>query len=314
MINLHHFRVFYHVAKNLSFTLAARDLFITQPAVTKQVHALEEMLNLKLFRKKGVTTVLTEEGNLLFEYAKKLFEYEKEIELVVEEIKSLERGTLRIASPKPIKYTMNFLMAIFHKEYPKIRIQLSEGNSLTIMHRLLANEIEIAFMAKIQEHPDIQFIHFSQEEVSFVVSPNHPMAKKEKATIKEVADEPIMLKAVGSGTRKLVVDLFEQYNYTPNILLETSNTDFIKEEVERGEAGAFLAEADISHLIQEGKLVKVPLNGKKMFLEIYIAYLKDQSLSQPAKAFLELLGKLELKKHFPYLVSSWPPKSFPYYK
>ncbi len=311
MINLHHFRVFYHVAKNLSFTLAARDLYITQPAVTKQVQALEEMWDLKLFSKKGVKTVLTEEGEVLFECAKKIFEYEKEIELVVQEIKSLERGTFRIASPKPIDYIMNFLMEIYHKEYPKIRIQLSEGNSLTIMHRLLANEIEVAFMAKIQEHPDVQFIHFSHEEVSFVVNPDHPLAKKKDFTIKELSQEPIMLKAVGSGTRKLAVDLFKQYNLTPNILLETSNTNFIKEVVQRGEAGAFLADADISQLIQEGKLVKVPVHGQKMFLEIYITYLKDQPLSQPAKAFLELLGKLDLKKHFPYLVSSWP-KDFPF--
>jgi DNA-binding transcriptional LysR family regulator len=122
-----------------------------------------------------------------------------------------------------------------------------------------------------------------------------------------------MLKAVGSGTRKLAVDLFHHHKQTPNILLETSNTNFIKEVVQRGEAGAFLAEADISHLIQEGKLVKVPVHGTKMFLEIYITFLKDQPLSQPARAFLKLLGELDLKKHFPYMVSSWP-KGFPFKK
>lgn len=311
MINLHHFRVFYHVAKNLSYTLAARDLYITQPAVTKQVKALEEMWDLNLFSKKGVKIVLTDEGEVLFEYAKKIFEYEKEVEQAVEEIKSLERGTLRIASPKPIDYMMNFLMEIFHKEYPRIRIQISEGNSLTIMHRLLDNEIEVAFMAKIEEHPDVQFIHFSHEEVSFVVSPDHHLVKKKCVSIKELSEEPIMLKAVGSGTHKLAIGLFNQKNYKPNILLETSNTEYIKEVVQRGEAGAFLAEADISILVSEGKLVKIPVDGKRIFLEIYIAYLKDQSLSQPAETFLKLLGKLDLKKHFPYLVSSWP-EDFPY--
>jgi hypothetical protein len=64
-------------------------------------------------------------------------------------------------------------------------------------------------------------------------------------------------------------------------------------------------------LIKKGKLIKVPVQKNKLCLEIYIAYLKDQSLSQPAEAFLRLLGKLDLKKYFPYLVSSWP-EDFPY--
>lgn len=100
MINLNHLRIFYHTAKNLSYAGAARELFISQPAVTKQVKTLEEYWDLKLFSKKGSKVYLTEEGHTILEYAKKIFEHEKELELAVEDMKNLEKGTLRLAVPR----------------------------------------------------------------------------------------------------------------------------------------------------------------------------------------------------------------------
>ena len=314
MLNLHHLRVFFHVAKNLSYTLAAKDLYISQPAVTKQVKALEELLDLKLFVTKGSKTNLTEEGKTLFEYAKKLFDYEKEIELAVEEIKTLKRGILQLGTPKPFQFFLSFLMDTFHKEYPSIQIEIIEGTSLSLMRDLLNNKAEIVLGAKVEEHPKVRFIPFSREEVSFVVRPDHPLAQRKVISLEEFSEISIILKAVGAGTRKVVMDLFKEHNVTPKILLETNDSDFIKDVVQRGEAGTFLADADITEPVKEGKLVKVPIEGLEIFLEINILYLKDQPLSVPARTFLSLLGRPELtSKHFPYLIASWP-EDFPFAK
>ena len=111
MLNFNQLRIFYHAAKNLNFTAAARDLFITQPAVTAQIKLLEEYCELKLFRKKGRGVYLTDEGSALFEYTKHVFDYEKEIEFAIEEMRELKRGILRLGTTKTYaRYFMPFLL------------------------------------------------------------------------------------------------------------------------------------------------------------------------------------------------------------
>ncbi len=100
MLNFNQLRVFYQTAKHLSCTTAAKKLFITQPAVTSQLKHFEEFCNLKLFKKKGRNIHLTDEGKTLYDYTCKIFEYEKEVEDVIEEMRELKRGVLRLGTTK----------------------------------------------------------------------------------------------------------------------------------------------------------------------------------------------------------------------
>lgn len=307
MINLNHLRVFYHTAKNLSYTMAGKELFISQPAVTKQVKALADYWDLKLFSRKGSRVLLTEEGKAVFEYAKKVFETEKELELAIDDIKDLERGNLRLALPQTFMSFLSFLMDIYNKEYPQISIKLSEGSSLSIVQKLLNNEAEIALISKIENHPDIHFIHLCNEEVAFTVSSDHHLARKKSLSLYELSGEPIILKDFGSGSQKIVMDIFRENNIKPNIKMETSNQHFIIDVVKRKKVGAFLIEHDIEEEFQNGNLVKIPIKDHRLVLKIYIAYSKFQSLSIPAKAFFRVLSRLKPgTKYFPNLVSTWP--------
>lgn len=307
MINLNHLRVFYHTAKNLSYTKAGRDLYISQPAVTKQVHALEDYWDIKLFSKKGSRIYLTDEGKVVLEHAKRIFESEMDLELAVEDIKNLDKGILRIAVPQAFMSFLSFLMDIYSKEFPHIKIKISEGSSLSITKSLLKNESEIAVISKINDHPDIDFIHLCDEKVAFFVGPNHHLAKQKKISLNELSEEPIILRTRGSGTHKLVMDTFEHHKLSPNIQMETNNRDFIVDVVKNKEVGAFLIEHDIEEEFLEGNLVKIPIKNNKLVLNIYIAYPKFRSLSIPAKAFFKVLKKLKPgTEYFPNLVPGWP--------
>ena len=100
MLNFNQFRVFYYAAKNLNFTVAAGELFITQPAVTSQIKSFEEFCNLKLFKKRGRRIYLTDEGKSLYAYAAKIFKYEKEIENIIDDMRELKRGILSLGTTK----------------------------------------------------------------------------------------------------------------------------------------------------------------------------------------------------------------------
>lgn len=272
--------------------MAARDLFITQPAVTAQVKSLEDYCNLKFFKKRGRAIYLTDEGKALYDYAHKIFKYEKEIEDLIEDMRELKRGVLRLGTTKAYaRYFMPFLITGFREAYPQIKIHLSEGSSLDMIHSLLDLKIEVAIIAVAEDHPDVYFTPFSQEEMVLIVAPDHHLARKKAVFFKELAEEPIIMKETGSGTRKLINELFAQNNCTPNVLMETSNAEFIKQLVQRGDGISFLVREAVASELRGKKLATVPMK-KDIFLDVSIAYLKNQHLSPSARAFLDTLKKL----------------------
>jgi DNA-binding transcriptional LysR family regulator len=293
MLNFNQLRTFHYAAKHRSFTVAAGMLFVTQPAITAQIKALEEGCRLKLFKKKGRQVHLTEEGKTLYEYTQKIFQYEKEIENIIDDMKALKRGVLRLGSTKTYaRYFMPSLLTSFHKDYPHIKIHLDEGSSLDMTNSLLEFKNEVAVIAKAEENPAVTFIPFSQEELIIVIPGNHPLTAEESISPQELAKEPLIMKETGSGTRKRVNMLFQQHDCTPNVLMETSNNEFIKQLVQKGEGVSLLVKACVAVEIEEGKLATRPIKGQRIYLDVSFAYLKNQPLSAPARAFEKVLKKL----------------------
>ena len=297
MLNLNQLRVFYHAAKNLNYTVAASELFITQPAVTAQMKAFEEACNLKLFRKKGRNLILSDEGRELLGYAEKIFKHEKEIESAIADMHKLKRGVLSLGTTKAYaRYFMPLMLSNFHESYPDIKIQLYEGSSLDMTTSLLEFKNEVAVIAKAVDLPEVNFYPFSKEEMALIVAPGHHLTKKKAVAIEELAEEPFIMKEKGSGTRKLVEQIFTNAKCEPNILMETSNTEFIKQLVQRGDGVSIVVKEAVALELAEDKLANVALKGSQIYLDVSIAYLKDQPLSPPGKAFVETLRKLRAEE------------------
>lgn len=297
MLNFNQFRVFYYVAKHLNYTKAAADLYISQPAVTAQMKAFEDYCGLKLFKKRGRQNWLTEEGALLYGFAKSVFAIEKKVEDSIEDMRELKRGILKIGTTKAYaRYFMPLMLSSFHSKYPNIRIELNEGSSLEMTRSLLEFKNEVAIIAKAEEIDGIVFIPFSQEEMVVIGEPDHPLSRKEAVTFKELQHEPFIMKDRGSGTRRLVNKLFEENGCIPDILMEVSNAEFIKQLVQRGEGISYLIREAVSREVEEGKLSEIPMRGEKVYLDVSIAYLEDQHLSPSAKAFLEILENLQYSR------------------
>lgn len=293
MINFNQLRAFYQAAKNMNFTVAAKKLCITQPAVTAHIKLFEDFSNLKLFQKRGRKIYLTDEGKALYDYTRKIFEYEKEIEDLIDDLRELKRGMLRLGTSKTYaRYFMPFLITSYRNAYPHIKINLDEGSSLDIIYSLLEFRNEVAVIAQVEDNPDVCFIPFSREELVLIVAPKHPLAARRHITLAELAEEPVIMRERGSGTRRLVNALFDENGIPLEILMETSNAEFIKQLVQRGDGVSFLAREAVAVEAQEGRLATVLIQGHRIFMDVCIAYLKDQHLSPPAQAFLDILLKI----------------------
>jgi DNA-binding transcriptional LysR family regulator len=261
--------------------------------VTAQIKTFEDQCDLKLFKKKGRSLYLSEEGSTLYEYARRIFEYEREVEDVIEEMRKLKRGTLRLGTSKAYaRYFMPFLISSFHEAFPQIKVHLDEGSSLDILRSLLDLKNEVAVIARVEEGPNITFLPFKQDHLKLILAPSHSLAKKKSVSVEELVHEPMIMKEIGSGTRKQVNELFSRKGLAPKVLMETSNTEFIKQLVQRGEGISFLVEEAVAVEIREKRLAAVPVAGENPFLDVSIAYLKGQHLSHPARAFVDMLEKM----------------------
>jgi DNA-binding transcriptional LysR family regulator len=296
MLNLNQLRAFYQAAKHLSFTGASKELFITQPAVTAQVKSFEKHLGLKLFSKRSGKLHLTEEGKIIYAHARKIFESERQIQEAVEQIKKLERGTLKLGTARTYaRYFVPFLIAKFRESHPRIKIHLDEGSSSDMIRSLGDLENEVAIIAQTGENPKICFVPLGREELILILAPEHPLAGEKAIPFQDIRDEPIIMKEVGSGTRRLVLDLFEKNGCEPRVLMETSDAEMIKLLVQHGEGVAFLVREAVVQDLRDGRLATVPIEGHRLFLDLSIAYLRNQTLSPPAQAFLASLRNLEAK-------------------
>ena len=203
MINLNQLRVFYEAARSGSFTSAARKLCITQPAVTAQIKTFEDQCNLKLFKKKGRSLYLSDEGSALYEYTRRIFEYEREVEDVIEEMRKLKRGILRLGTSKAYaRYFMPFLISSFHEAFPHIKVYLDEGSSLDIIRSLVDLKNEVAVIAKVEEDPNVTFLPFKRDQLMLILAPTHSLAKRKSVSVEELVNDPMIMKEVGSGTRE----------------------------------------------------------------------------------------------------------------
>lgn len=298
MINLNQLRAFYFVALHKSYTLAAEKLCISQPAVTAQIKLFETFYDMKLFIRQGRELNLTHVGKILFEKAQRIFTIEDEIETSLTEIKELNQGLLEIGCTKAYaKHIMPSILSVFHRAYPNIRIILEEGSSMAMINSLRDFKNEIIVVAQMNVNDSrIQFVPFSQEEIVVVLSANHPLTRKTEIGFPDIAKEPLILKGTGSGTRQKIADLYARHHTIPNVFMESNNTEFILELIERGEGISFLVKPSVEHKVKEKKIVMHRLKEERLFLDVSLGFSKNIPLSPPATAFYEVIKRSFFEK------------------
>ena len=291
MVNLNQLRAFYYVAKHSSYTIAAKKLYISQPAVTAQIKLFEEFYDMKLFRKQGRKLYLTHTGTILYEKAGQIFQIEDEVEDILTRMKELNHGVLALGCTKAYaKYIMPSIFSVFHRAYPNIKVILEEGSSMAMINSLRDFKNEVVVVAQMEVTDSrIQFIPFSQEEIVIVLPVNHPLTHKKELDFDDIVMEPVIMKGKGSGTRKKILELYKTHRTVPNVLMESNNTEFIIDLVESGEGISFLVEPSIDQKVKEKKIAWRTLKNTRIFLDVSFGYLKNTPLSPVAKAFYEIV-------------------------
>jgi DNA-binding transcriptional LysR family regulator len=282
------------VVKRKSFTRAAEELNVTQPAVTIQVKSLEKSLNLKLIHQVGKRVQLNEAGELLYQYAEKIFDLVNEANEKMRDFKKLMRGTLQIGTTKNYaRYIMPPLLSEFQRRFPRIKVILDEGNSEDMARSILEMKNELALISQLNLDRKIKSIFFSTVEFVLVTSPEHRFSQRKNISLRELNGEPVILREKGSGSRAAILRKFQEYGIWPSVITEASSLDFIVGYVKQNKGVSFMFQPDIEEELEKGTLKIIPVEeGNIIFFTDFI-YHSEKSLSPPSQAFLKMVAELK---------------------
>ena len=289
-INLNQLRAFFLAVREKSITKAAESLYVTQPAVTMQVKSLEQDLDLKLFRKYGKGLELTDAGEVLFGYAERVFEIVEEMEYVLKGHADLSQGSLTIGTTRSFaRHLMPGLISRFQKRYPKVKVYLKVGSSQKIADGVMAFKYNLGTIGRLPYKSKLKVVPYAKEEFCLVVSPQHKFAKREKVSLQELGNEPIIIREDGSGSRYAILSLLSSHDVKPSVLLEAESVEFIKEYVIKGQGISFLYKPEIQLEAKMGLLKSLDIKEGPILVQTDIVFPKGVDLSPPAQAFLRLI-------------------------
>lgn len=271
-------KVFRSVAKNLSFTKASQELFVSQPAITKHIQELEAAYQTRLFDRQGSRISLTESGNLLLEHCERILEDYKRLEYEMHLLHNEYTGGLKLGASTTIaQYVLPPLLASFIGKFPQVSLSLLNGNSREIEAALQEHRIDLGFVEGVFRLPNIRYTTFLEDELVAVVRTGSKLAVGEEITPDELFHLPLVLRERGSGT----LDVFERALQQHNIKLSSlqvlmyylGSTESIKLFLEHTDCLGIVSVRSITRELYSGQLRVVEIKGMPM--------LRDFSFAQP---------------------------------
>jgi len=260
--------VFLSVAENLSFSKAAEELFISQPAVTKHIKELESKLNSALFERKGNKIYLTKAGKLAYSHLNAIKQQYRELEFELGRLNDTFKGSLRVGASSTIsQYLIPRVIAAFHKRYPSIELFLFNGNSFEMEQKLLANEIDLALVENESSQSNIKYTDFLDDEIVVVTAGNSVYSKRKLISVADFKQMPIVLREKGSGTLEVIYKSLSRHYINLeklNILIHLGSTEAIKSFLCDFDGIALVSEKAIEKELRYKEIVKLSIKNIKL--------------------------------------------------
>lgn len=288
-VTLRQLRVFSVVARHLSFTRAARELHLTQPAVSQQIKLLEEQVGMLLFEHIGHRIYLTPAGVELLSYANQALDILRDAGEVLAAMRGLKRGVLKLGAVSTAKYFAPTLLSAFTPAYPEVTIKFSAANREEIIRQLAANEVDLVIMGRPPRELQTIAEPFAKHPLVIVAAPNHPLAGKRRIRLQQLANENFLIREEGSGTRASMEHVFRERGATFRASMEVDSNETIKQAVMAGMGISFISLHTLALELQAGKLVTLDVVGLPIVRDWYVIHLKEKRLSPIASAFRTFL-------------------------
>jgi DNA-binding transcriptional LysR family regulator len=291
-MNLNQLKIFYMAAKNGNLSLAAKELFITQPAVTKGIQRLQEFYDMKFVDHVGKKLVLTDAGEVLYEISEKIFELENQAEESIRDFQQRKRGHIRILSSESFgDYYLPRIIIPFCQAYPMVRITMNILPTEQVVSHTATLNNDLGFISYPVEHQKLRVREVLKDQLVIITPTGHPLARKKKLDSTDLAGQLLIMHEKGSAPRKAIDDYIRKHQVSVSIPLELSSNRAIKRAVEDGIVIALVSRKVANEEIRAGRLAAISLSDPSMIRKFYMVHHKDKYLSDSLQKFIDTAFK-----------------------
>lgn len=288
-----HLETFVEAAERGTFTAAAREIGISQAAVSQRIQQLESVLKTSLFRRGPGRVTLTDAGQQLYEYAQRIHKLTDEAWAAVTGRSSEARGELALAaSSVPGQYFLPPLLAVFGKRHPQVQVRVSVTDTDDVLRQVERGTASIGLVGGQGGGSQLEFRRFARDELVLAVPKRHAWWRKRRVSVPDLLTQPLIQRERGSGTRHCLERGLEQLGVTLsslNVVLELGSTEAIKEAVLQGVGLAVMSKRAIDKEIKAGRLKALRIDGLTLERDIYFVRDRRRVLTGAAQLFLSLL-------------------------
>lgn len=286
---LQQLRLFEAVARNQSYTRAAEEIHLSQPAVSIQVKRLEEQIGMPLFEKIGKRIFLTQAGQELFDACKDIFSRMERLESALDDLRGEVAGPLKIGVVTTAKYILPHLLGGFLRRYPKVEPHLKVSNRARIIERFDENTDDIYILGYSVQDRDAEDRPFLDDELVVFSSPNHPLAGRKKIPLDALTTERFLFREHGSGIRKNLEDFLESHGVSITPYMELGSGEAIKQAVMADIGIGMLSSLSLRLELETKRLTVLDVIGLPIKRQWRVVYPRGKRLSLAAQKFIEYL-------------------------
>ncbi|HPF45011.1 MAG TPA: selenium metabolism-associated LysR family transcriptional regulator [Syntrophomonadaceae bacterium] len=301
-MNLNLFKTYVRVVETQNLSRTAEEFDLSQPAVTKQIQALEDMYGVLLLERSGRKLKTTEAGETLYEYAREIIKVMDRTAKAMEEVSDSRKGSLYLgASTIPGQYILPYIIKKFKDKMPNISISMDIADTEKIVNRVADREIDVGIVGGWINSRKIEGYSWLEDELVLIVPENHRLAQRENSSNKgvkmtDLLHERWIFREKGSGTRKAAEELLLSNgirNEALNIYLEAGSTEAVLAAVEAGMGISVISSWAIKKLDEHRKIKSISIddvNAKRLF---YVVYPKQKTRRKSVEAFLSYIRQLD---------------------
>jgi DNA-binding transcriptional LysR family regulator len=293
-MDLARLRVFQAVADEGSFSRAARTLFLSQPAVTQHIRALEAELGVPLFDRLGRRTTLTPAGESLAQHVPQILGMVRAAEAAAREAGGEASRTLRLGVSETLAtYVLPPLLRDLQRRRPDTELRLTVGDSAELLVALLNNDVELAFWLREAAHPQLEQSELASEPLVWLLPPDDPRGHVASLPPNAFPGRRLILRGTNSAARRVIQALLEREGAFPTDVLEMDNLEAIKRSVEVGFGVSIAPRSAVQRELDAGTLCVVPLDAPEAQITSSWARYAGRRLSAPARVFVDVLETLK---------------------
>ena len=286
---LQQLKLFEAVSRRSSYTRAAEELHLSQPAVSIQIKRLEEQVGLPLFEVVGKKIFPTAAGKAMYEASADILNRVGELKNTVEVLKGEVKGPLRLSVVTTSKYFMPHLLGTFLNKYPEVEPKLVFTNRARVIQRLYDNEDDFVVMGQVPADDKLETYPFLENILVPVAHPDHHLANKMKITLEELVKERFLVREEGSGTRLVFDRLLEKNGLKIEPYMELGSSEALKQAVMAGLGLAILSLHSLRLEQAAKKLVVLDVEGFPLKRRWFAVHLNGKKLSLVAQTFHDFI-------------------------